>query len=97
MCLILFQSKVLSGWHNTEGVGVTHSTSPSLHTYHGIATLQNTELHGAGNTVLETTINILLPWNLVEIWLRLLEMEWVDATVQVGVLLDVISFRYDLV
>lgn len=86
MNLILLQSEVLGGWHNTEGIGVTHSTSPSLHTYDGIATLQDTELHGAGDTVLETTVHILLPWDLVEVWLRLFEVEWVDATVQVGVL-----------
>lgn len=86
MNLILLQSKILGGWHNTKSVGVTHATSPSLHTYDGIATLQDTELHGAGDTVLETTVDILLPWNLVEIWLLLFEMEWVDATIQVGVL-----------
>jgi hypothetical protein len=83
---ILIQAEVLSGWHNSEGVGVTHSPSPALHTDDGVTLAKNTELDGIHDTPFQTTVNILLPGGILEVWLLFREVEGVYAAVQVGVL-----------
>ena len=65
---------------------MTHSSSPALHTDHGIALVENTELDGVHDAPLQTTVNVLLPWLGVEVWLLLGEIEGVYAAIQMGVL-----------
>ena len=65
---------------------MAHTTAPALHAHHSIATVQDTKLHSIDDTPRQTAVDILLPWNLVEVWLLLWEPEWIDATVQMRVL-----------
>jgi hypothetical protein len=65
---------------------MTHATSPSLHTNNSVTALQDSELHSIGDAPLETTIDILLPWDFIEVWFLLVKGEWVNATIQMGVL-----------
>ena len=87
------QAKILLRRHNAERVGVAHSASPALHADDGIALAENTELDCVHDAPLETAVDILLPWGLLEIGLLLGEEEGVDATVQVGVLQKSVEFR----
>ena len=66
---------------------MAHSSSPALHTDDRITLAKNTELDGVHDAPLQTAVNVLLPWLSLEVWLLLGEVEWVDAAVQVGVLL----------
>ena len=65
---------------------MAHTTPPALHADDGITLVENTELDRVHDAPLETAVNILLPWGLLEVGLLLGEEEGVDATVQVGVL-----------
>jgi hypothetical protein len=59
--------------------------TPALDTDDGVALVEHTELDGIHNTPLETAVNILLPWLLLEIGLLLGEVEGVYTAVQVRV------------
>jgi hypothetical protein len=85
---VLVEAKVLLSGDNAERVGVAHSSSPALHTDDGVTLAKNTELDGVHDTPLQTAVNILLPWFGLEVWLLFGEVEWVNAAVQVGVLLE---------
>lgn len=73
------------GLDDPQGVGVTHTTLPALDNDNGVVLGQDVQLHGLGNTPLDTAVDILLPVNLGEIGLRLVEVEGVHATVQMAV------------
>lgn len=79
------KAEVLIGRDDADGVGVAHTTSPALHTDDGIALGQYAELHGVANAPLETLVNILLPWGVLEVGLLDVVVEWPDTTVQVRV------------
>lgn len=79
------KAKVVLGRHDAEGVGVTHTTSPSLHADDGVTLGQDAELDGIANTPLETLVDILLPWGGPEVGLLLVVVEWPHTTVKVGV------------
>lgn len=66
---------------------MTHSTAPTLHTNHRVTVVNDAELDTVLDTPLKTVIHVLLPVLTIEIGLRLGEEEWIDATVQVRVLL----------
>ena len=83
---ILVKAQVLLSRHDAKGVGVTHTTSPSLYTNYSVTLGQDTKLDGTHDTPLETTVDILLPWAGLEVGLLLREVEWPDATVKVRVL-----------
>jgi hypothetical protein len=70
---------------------MTHTATPALHTHDGIASVQDTKFHGIGDTPCETAVDVLLPWHLVEVWLLLWEPEWVDAAVEMRVLVVAVS------
>lgn len=89
LCLHV-QTKILLCRHNAERVGVTHAASPALHADDGIALAEDTELDGIHDAPLETAVDILLPWLRVEVWLCLVEVERVDAAVQVRVLPELV-------
>lgn len=82
---ILVQPEIFGGGNDPEGVGVTHSASPALHTHDGIAFIEHTELDGIHNAPLETAVNVFLPRSGLEVWLVLGEVEGIHATVQMGV------------
>lgn len=65
---------------------MAHTTSPALHADDGVATVENLELHGVGDAPGETTVDILLPWNLVEVGLLLGEVEGIHAAIEMGIL-----------
>lgn len=75
---------VLSGDH-TDSVGVSHTSTPSLHTDDALALLEDSQADGVLNSPLETVVDILLPRRGVEVGLLLVVVEGVDAAVQVGV------------
>jgi hypothetical protein len=66
-------------------VGVTHPTLPALDNDNGLPLAQNAQAHGLLDTPGDSSVDILLPVDLGEIWLGLVEQEWVDTTVQVSV------------
>lgn len=72
---------------------MSHSTSPSLDADDGVALVDNFQLHGVGETPLETAVDVFLPDLDVEVWLLLGEEEWVDPTVKVRVLETWVSFQ----
>lgn len=80
------QTEILLRRDDAEGVGVAHSSPPALYTDDGISLVEHTELDGIHNAPLQATVNILLPWLSVKVWLLLGEIERVNAAVQVGVL-----------
>lgn len=65
---------------------MAHTSSPALYANDWIALVENTELNGVHNSPLQTAVNILLPWFSLEVWLRLGEVKWIYAAVQVGIL-----------
>lgn len=83
---LLCQTEVLLGWDHTDRVGVAHTTAPALDTDDVVALVNNAELDTVGNTPLETAVDVLLPDLDVEVRLLLREEEWIDATIQVGIL-----------
>lgn len=80
---LLVEAEVLLSRHNAQSVGVTHSSSPALHTDDWGALLKHTKLDGIHDTPGQTTVNVLLPWCGVKVGLLLREVEWIDAAVQV--------------
>lgn len=66
-------------------VGVSHATLPSLNNDNSLALGENVQLESLGDTPLDAAVDILLPVNLAEVGLLLLEVEWVDAAVEVRV------------
>ena len=62
------------------------ATSPPLHTYHGIASVEQPQFHSIHNAPLETRINILLPWYAFEV-LRLRHgiKEGIHAAIEMAV------------
>lgn len=85
------QTEVLIGGHHTNGVGVAHTTTPSLDADNGVALVDDTELETVVDTPLEAAVDILLPNLDVEVGLVLGEIEGPNTTVQVGVLENVVS------
>lgn len=83
---LLVQSKVLLRWYNAQSIRVAHTSSPALNANNGITLAQNTELNSVHDTPLQTAVNVLLPWLRLEVWLLLREVEWIDTTVEMGVL-----------
>lgn len=65
---------------------MAHTSPPALNTDNGVALAQNTKLDGVHDAPLETAVDILLPWALLEVGLLLGEEEGVDTAVQVRVL-----------
>ena len=66
---------------------MAHSAPPALHADDGVALAEHTELDGVHDAPLETAVDVLLPWGLLEVGLLLGEVEGVYTAVQVGVLL----------
>ena len=65
---------------------MAHTSPPALDTDNGVALAQNAELDSVHDAPLETTVDILLPWALLEVGLLLGEEEGVDTAVQVRIL-----------
>ncbi len=65
---------------------MAHSSSPSLNTDHRIALAEDTELDRIHDTPFQTTVNVLLPWLRIEVWLLFWEVEWINTTVEMRVL-----------
>jgi len=65
---------------------VAHATPPALHTDDCLVLREDTKLDRVLDTPLETTVDILLPWNVLEVGLVFGEVEGVDTTVQVRIL-----------
>lgn len=86
-CLDTRESQVLLGRYDANGIRMSQTTAPALHTHHLVTLLQDTELDRLGDAPLQAAVNILLPDGGVEIWFLLGEKERVYATVQVRVLL----------
>ena len=86
-CLDLRESQVVLGIYDANGIRVSQTTAPALHTHHLVTLLQDTELDRLGDTPLQAAVNIHLPAGGFEIGLLLGEKERVYATVQVRVLL----------
>jgi len=57
-----------------------------LHANNWVTLVQDTELDSILDTPLQTAVNILLPWDLLEVGLGFGEIEGVDTTVKVGIL-----------
>lgn len=83
---VLIQPEVFGRWDNAERVGVAHSSSPALDTDHRVALVKDTKLDGIHDSPLQTAVDIFLPWGGVEVRLLLGEIEWIYATIQMGVL-----------
>lgn len=88
----MVKTQVLRRRYNAQSVGVTHTATPALHAHYCIASVQDTKFHSIDDTPCQTTIDVLLPWHLVEIWLLLWEPEGIDTTVQMRVLVSIVSF-----
>lgn len=83
--LELADAEVLGvGADDAQGVGVAHATLPALDDDDGVAVGQDVELQSLLDGPLDAAVDVLLPVNLVEVGLLLVEEEGVDATVQVG-------------
>jgi hypothetical protein len=82
---LLIQTQALLGGDNTNGVGVSLTTAPTLDADDAVATADDAELDTMGDTPFETAVHILLPDLDVEVRLLLGEVEGVHATVQVGI------------
>jgi hypothetical protein len=80
---LLLETQVLLGRNHTNGVGVAHTTTPTLDAHHAVTLVQDTKLDGLADAPLQATVDILLPVDTTEIWLRLREMEWIHTAVQV--------------
>lgn len=80
------ETKVLLGGDHTNGVGVSHTATPSLNADDGVALVDDAELETVVDGPLETAVDILLPDLDVEVGLLLAEVERPDTAVQVGVL-----------
>jgi len=72
------------GWEDTESVGVTHTTLPALDNNDGLASGEDTKAKSLRDTPLDAAVDILLPVGLGEVWLLLLEVEWVDTAVKMA-------------
>lgn len=62
------------------------ATAPALNADDLVALVEDVELEGFHDPPLETAIDILLPVGQFEVRLLLREQEWVDASVQMGIL-----------
>jgi hypothetical protein len=82
---VLVKTQVLLGRDDPQRVGMAHTTPPALHTDHGIALGQHTQLDGVGDAPLEAGIDILLPRGGLEVGLLLRVVEGVHATVEVRI------------
>lgn len=84
--LLLTNSQVLDiCLDDPQGVGVTHAALPALDDNKGVALGHNLELQRLGHTPLDAAVDVLLPVDLGEVRLLLVEVEGVDAAVQVTV------------
>ena len=75
------KAQVLLSRDDTNGVGMTHTTTPPLYTDYFITFAQDVQLDGRLNAPLETVVDILLPVLLVKIRLTLWEKEGIDSAV----------------
>jgi hypothetical protein len=91
---VLGETQVLFRWHDAESIGVTHATSPALHTDDGVATGEDTELDGVHDAPLETLVDIFLPRGLIEVRLLFVEEERVHSAVEMGILCQKLAKRY---
>jgi hypothetical protein len=90
--LLLSKPEVLLGGDHTNSVGVTHATTPPLHTDNAVTPADDAELDTVGDTPLQTTVDILLPYLDIEVRLLLGKVKGVDTTIQVGILSQSASF-----
>jgi len=65
---------------------VAHTAAPALDTNDVVALVDDAKLDAVRNAPLETAVDVLLPDLDVEVWLLLREEEWIDATIEVGIL-----------
>lgn len=82
---LLLKTQVILGRNHTNGVGVAHTTAPSLNTDDAGTLLDNTKLDTVVDTPLQTTVDVYLPDLDVEVRLALGEVEGVDTAVQVRI------------
>lgn len=82
---LLLKTQVILGRNHTNGVGVTHTTAPSLNTDNAGTLLDYTKLDTVVDTPLQTTVDIFLPDLDIEVGLIFGEVEGVDTAVQVGI------------
>lgn len=80
------EPQIFPSGDDTDSVGVSLATTPSLDTDDLVILPQNTKLHGILDAPYETTINILLPILFVEIGLLLRIEEWIDTAVEMRIL-----------
>lgn len=80
------QAKPFFSRHNTDGVRVAHSTTPSLNADDGVTFVDNAKLHGFGDTPQEAAIDVFLPDDRVEVGFGFGKEEGVDTAVEVRVL-----------
>lgn len=66
-------------------VGVAQPSSPALHGDDGVTLVQQTETHGLIHSPSQTLIDVLLPYSLVKIRLRLRVSEGINTTVQMRI------------
>lgn len=80
---VLVKAQIFLRRDNAERVRVSHASPPTLHANNGITLAEHSELDGVHDAPLQPAVNVLLPWLRLEVWLRLGEIEWVNAAVQV--------------
>lgn len=90
-CLLHGQAEVLLSGHHTNGVGVAHTTTPSLDADDGVTLVDDAKLETVVDTPLEAAVDILLPDLDVEVRLVLGEVERPHTAVQVGILEILVS------
>lgn len=73
---------------------MTHAASPTLHTDDRVADIEDAKVHCVLDTPLQPTVDVLLPRRLVEVWLRFVKEERIDAAVKMRVLRVHISLFY---
>lgn len=86
----MVKTQVFLGRNDAECVGVPHASPPALYTDDWIALAKHTKLDRVHDTPLEAAVNILLPWLGLEVWLLFGEIEWVNAAVQVRILIKLV-------
>lgn len=82
---VLVKSQVVLRRHHTNGVGVAHTSTPSLNTNDALALLEHSQADCVPDTPLEAVVDVLLPWSCLEVGLLLVVVEGVYAAVQVRV------------
>ena len=86
LCTLLGQTEVLLCRDHTNGVGMAHTTAPTLDTDNVVALINDTQLNTVRDTPLQTSVNIFLPALKVEVGLSLSEIEGPYTAVKVRIL-----------